>query len=198
MKLNKLFALIIIIFLIPLGLIISLGILITSGFPVFFIQKRIGLGQEIFFLFKFRTMVNRKTINQFKEKVIEDNDPRVTKFGSILRRTSLDELPQLFNIIKGDMNFVGPRPILPEQCKAIPDEYLGRFNVKPGITGLAQIRGRRGLDWFNQLRYDVFYSLKKNFCFDLFIIYKTFFEVIQQKGINGTNVKNWREYINDL
>src|SRR5699024_5485469 len=115
---------------------------------------------------KFRSMVYRpaEAIDQHAERVVSvGHDPRITRAGRFMRATSLDELPQLFNILKGDMSVVGPRPVLMEQVEVVPPGYRKRFSVRPGLTGLAQMRGRRGLGWLRQLAYDAEYVEKRSF-----------------------------------
>src|SRR5690606_12222524 len=116
--------------------------------------------------------------------------------GRFLRKTSLDELPQLINVVRGDMSLVGPRPILPEQLRAIPEQHLDRFEMKPGITGLAQVRGRRSLNWLEQLKYDSEYCRNWSFLLDLKILWQTVWVVLTGKGVYGTQQDNWRNYIN--
>src|SRR5690606_3670345 len=124
--------------------------------------------------------------------------PRITRAGSFLRATSIDELPQLINILKGDMSVVGPRPVLMEQKEVVPPGYLKRFNVRPGLTGLAQVRGRRSLGWLQQLAFDAEYVGKQNFFYDLNIIFTTVKVVLTGSGIYGGEGLNWRAYRDSL
>ncbi len=195
---NIIFSAILLVLFFPLFLIISIVIKLDSRGPIFFIQNRVGYNNNIFRLYKFRSMINRgpEEINQLNESIVNSkNDQRVTKIGSLLRRSSLDELPQIINILKGEMNFIGPRPILPEQYQVVPIKYRKRFEVHPGITGLSQIKGRRNLDWENQLKYDCEYVEKCSFIFDLYIFFKTIILVLRKEGIDGHRARNWREYI---
>jgi lipopolysaccharide/colanic/teichoic acid biosynthesis glycosyltransferase len=146
---------------------------------------------------KFRTMIERDpdSIDQHAERVIsEGNDPRITRAGRILRKTSLDELPQLWNILVGDMSVVGPRPVLIEQVEVVPQEYAVRFNVRPGLTGLAQVRGRRSLGWLEQLQADSEYAQEYGFFYDLGLILRTIYVVATGKGVYGGGGQNWRTY----
>jgi lipopolysaccharide/colanic/teichoic acid biosynthesis glycosyltransferase len=192
------FSAILLVILFPILLIIAITIKLDSKGPIFFKQNRIGYKKKIFEIYKFRSLFSRKSeeVNQLNESIVNSkNDKRVTKIGSFLRRSSLDELPQLINILKGEMSFIGPRPILPEQYKVVPVKYINRFNVLPGITGLSQIKGRRNLDWEDQLIYDCEYYDKFNLIFDLYIVFKTILVVLRKEGIDGHTAKNWREYI---
>ncbi|RZQ54962.1 sugar transferase [Pseudoalteromonas phenolica] len=168
----------------PLLLIIGVVNIITSGLPVFFFQDRVGLNGRSFKIIKFRTMVNGAEksgtgLDSFS------GDPRVTKFGQFLRASSLDELPQLINILKGDMSFVGPRPPVtysPFKYDEYPEYAKKRFDVKPGVTGLAQINGRNELTWEEKWKFDLEYLEKRSFFFDLKIILKTAVKVIKNEG----------------
>lgn len=181
----------------PLMGAIALWVHLDSKGPVFFKQERIGQGGVPFRILKFRTMHHRAPddIDQINERVVsDDTDARITRAGRLLRRTSLDELPQLMNIISGDMSVVGPRPVIPEQLEVVPEVYLERFDVRPGLTGLAQIRGRRTLGWLEQLEADAEYVRTRSFLRDLWIILKTVEVVVMSKGIYGGTGQNWRAY----
>lgn len=185
----------------PLLLAATLWIKIDSRGPVFFMQQRAGLGGRPFRIFKFRTMVHRAPdeIDQNNERVVsEGHDPRITLAGRFIRATSLDELPQLFNIIKGDMSVVGPRPVLMEQKEVVPPGYMKRFSVRPGLTGLAQVRGRRSLGWLKQLAFDAEYVDKRSFFYDLGLILATIKVVLLGSGIYGGEGLNWRTYRDSL
>ena len=168
-------SLILLVILLPLFVLISVIIIIDSGRPIFFLQDRRGKDGIIFQMIKFRTMiVNAERIGSghysFKD------DPRITKTGKWLRKTSLDELPQLINILMGDMAFIGPRPVLvnhPYSINEYPDHYRARFDIKPGVTGWAQVNGRKTLAWDERLELDVEYVSKESFFFDIKIILKT-------------------------
>lgn len=185
------------ILLAPVLLIIAIAIKLDSPGKVFFIQSRVGKHGILFKIIKFRTMVDRDPgkIDQFNEEVIsKGRDPRITRVGRLLRATSLDELPQLFNILFGNMSIVGPRPIIPEQKPFIPPGYLHRFEVAPGLTGLAQVSGRRSLGWLEQLAYDLKYVQERSFWLDVKIITQTAWMVLARKGVYGNPGMNWRTY----
>src|SRR5699024_5946801 len=180
MLFKRVFDLIVSVFLmIPLifiFLIISILIKLDSKGNILFKQERLGKNGKIFKIYKFRTMVkNAESIGT--GIYTSDDDPRITRIGNYLRKTSLDELPQIINIIKGDMSFVGPRPPVPYHPYRI-DEYsadkIRRFDVRPGITGMAQAYGRNTLTWDERIVYDVKYADNISFMMDMKIIYKTF------------------------
>ncbi len=183
----------------PFFALLALWIKLDSAGPVFFRQKRIGRGRHAFYVLKFRTMTHRDpdTIDQHAEQVVSAAaDQRITNAGRFLRMTSLDELPQLINILKGDMSLVGPRPVIPEQLEVVPHWFDDRFLVRPGITGLAQVRGRRSLSWEEQLEYDTAYARRPGLIRDLGILLQTVWVVLTAKGIYGDESKNWRAYRN--
>jgi len=181
----------------PLLLLLAVWIKLDSSGPVFFRQKRIGQHRVPFHVLKFRTMTHRDpdAIDQHAEQVVSAGaDQRITRAGRFLRRTSLDELPQLINILKGEMSLVGPRPVIPEQLEVVPHWFEDRFKVRPGITGLAQVRGRRSLSWEEQLQYDTEYARKPLIVKDIGIIFQTAVVVLTARGIYGDESKNWRAY----
>lgn len=187
--------------ILPLLLAVALWIKLDSRGTVFFLQQRAGLGGRPFRIFKFRTMVHRgpEQIDQHSEQVVSaGRDPRITRAGRLIRATSIDELPQLINILKGDMSVVGPRPVLMEQKEVVPPGYMMRFTVRPGLTGLAQVRGRRSLGWLKQLAFDAEYVEKRSFFFDLGIIFTTIKVVLLGSGIYGGEGLNWRAYRDSL
>ena len=159
-------------------LIIALAVRLQDGGPAIFKQERIGKGGKSFYIYKFRTMV----INAEKGGVYSDNkDPRITKIGNILRKTSLDELPQFFNILKGDMSFVGPRPPLtyhPWPITEYTKEQFKMFNVRPGITGWAQVNGRKAVEWNRRIELNAWYVENVSFFLDIKIIFMTVFKVL--------------------
>ena len=182
----------------PILLLLALAIRIDSPGPALFWQTRIGREKRPFTIVKFRTMADRgnRVIDQLAEPVVGTaSDMRVTRVGSLLRRLSLDELPQLWNVLLGEMSLVGPRPIIPEQLLAIPEEYEIRFAVRPGLTGLSQVRGRRRLDWMDQLKTDVEYVRTRSAGLDLRIILLTAGVVFSGDGVYDPNAKNWRNYL---
>lgn len=191
--LDILFSLILIILLMPLFIIISFLIYLDTKRPIFFLQDRIGKDGKIFKIIKFRTMfVDSEKLGVYEFK----NDKRVTKVGKFLRLTSLDEIPQLFNILKGEMSFIGPRPVLtyhPFKYQEYTEMQKKRFLVKPGITGLAQVNGRKEIDWNKRLEYDTFYVDNLNLLIDFKILILTFKNVLLVKknlNIEETVKKN--------
>jgi len=174
--------------LFPIFIIISLLIKIDSRGPIFFKQKRLGLNGKVFLIYKFRSMVENAEFMGTGLFNLKD-DPRVTKIGKILRNYSLDELPQLINVIKGELSLVGPRPPVEYELGKYEnfDERLKhRFTVKPGITGLAQIKGRNQLSWDEKIFYDLQYIDKFNklgILIDILILIQTIFKVFKREGI---------------
>ena len=146
----------------------------------FFLQKRPGLNEQIFTLIKIRTMVNSCD----SEGNLLPNKDRITRLGKFLRETSLDEIPQLINILKGDMSLIGPRPLLPEYLPLYSDYHRQRHSVRPGITGLAQINGRNSISWQQKFNLDVFYVEHINFKFDLYIFLQTVKKIFKREDIN--------------
>ncbi len=175
-----LFSLIGLIILSPFLLIFYFLVLIFLGFPGIFKQERVGKNEKVFKLYKFRTMTNEKGKNG---KLLSD-EKRLTKFGKFLRSTSIDELPELFNILKGNMSFVGPRPLLVEYLPYYKKSERVRHSVRPGLTGLAQVSGRNLLTWDKRLAVDAEYVKKITFCKDFKIIMKTFVTVFKRSGIS--------------
>ena len=169
-----------IIVLSPLLLLISLLVRIKLGSPVIFKQKRPGLSEKIFTLYKFRSMTDDKD----KDGKLLSDSIRLTKFGKWLRSTSLDELPELFNIIKGDMSIVGPRPQLIKDMMFMTSEQRKRHTVRPGLTGLAQIKGRNNISWEEKFKNDHLYLEKITLFHDLEIILKTAIKVFNKDDIS--------------
>lgn len=170
----------------PLLLIlIILGAIFMCGNP-FFTQQRPGKDEKIFKLIKFRTMDNRKD----KNGNLLPDDVRLNKYGRILRSTSLDELPELVNILKGDMSIIGPRPLVPQYLPYYTDEEKRRHDVRPGLSGLAQVNGRNGLQWEQRFAYDLEYIGNISFLEDLKIIFLTIKKTIKSEGIavRGTGI----------
>ena len=165
----------------PLIIFIAFLIKLKLGSPIFFIQKRPGFKEKVFYLIKFRTMHNKK--DQFGNLLADDM--RLTVFGKWLRETSIDEIPTLFNVVKGEMSFIGPRPLLMEYIPLYNKEEKKRHNVKPGITGLAQINGRNLISWKKKFDYDIYYVNNLSFKLDLKIFFITILKVIKKEGINS-------------
>lgn len=164
----------------PCIVIIFLSILFKLGMPVFFKQVRIGRYGKQFTLIKFRTMINSFD----RSGKLSADAERLTGFGKFLRHTSLDELPELWNVIKGDMSIVGPRPLLPEYLPLYTPEQVRRHHVRPGITGWAQINGRNLLNWEEKFRMDVWYVDNRSFLLDLKIMFVTLKKVLGREGIS--------------
>ena len=180
-----LLSLIALIILSPLLLVIALLVRIKLGSPVLFKQRRPGKNEKIFTLYKFRSMTDEK---DEQGNLLPDSE-RLTKFGKFLRSTSIDELPELLNILKGDMSIVGPRPLLIEYLPYYKESETLRHYVRPGLTGYAQVSGRNFLDWDARLAKDVQYIKKISLRLDLFIIIKTIYKVIKREGlVEDTNL----------
>lgn len=170
----------------PFMVIIAIIVKFTSRGPVFFIQERLGLNGKIFKIIKFRTMVTNAENIGDGLLVKNEKDSRITKIGRFLRSTSLDELPQLFNVLKGDMSLVGPRPPVPYHPYKYSDYnhiQRRRFEMKPGITGLAQITVRNSVSWDERIAIDIEYIEKFNIWLDLEIIFKTLIKIFKKESI---------------
>lgn len=178
----------------PINIIIAILIKLTSKGPVIFKQERIGKNSKVFKMYKFRSMVD-KSEHTGSGVYSGENDPRVTKIGKIIRKTSIDEIPQLLNILKGEMSFIGPRPVLTYHPWTI-DKYnkkqLKRFDVRPGITGWAQVNGRKQVIWEERIKYDCYYVEKMSFFMDLKIVFKTVIQVIKNEN-NVNTIKTVKE-----
>ncbi|HHT7237440.1 MULTISPECIES: sugar transferase [Bacillus] len=168
------------VFLLPLIIIVAVLVRIKLGSPIIFKQQRPGLHGVPFFLYKFRTMTDEKD----SEGNVLPDDVRFTRFGGFLRKYSLDELPQLFNVIKGDLSLVGPRPLLMEYLELYTEEQAKRHNVRPGITGWAQVNGRNAISWEEKFDFDVWYAKKRTFWLDMKILLLTAKKVFKSEGIN--------------
>ncbi|HBT75286.1 TPA: lipid carrier--UDP-N-acetylgalactosaminyltransferase [Candidatus Wolfebacteria bacterium] len=153
--------------------------------PIFYRQKRFGENGKIFTITKFRTM-NTNSENS-GPKFTEKNDNRITKFGKFLRDTRIDELPQIINVLKGEMSFIGPRPLLIEYLPLYNNEQKRRHNVLPGITGWAQVNGRNAISWEQKFKYDVWYVDHQSFLLDMQILWMTFLKVLHRSDINSKN-----------
>lgn len=182
--LNKIIAFILLLVLLPIFFLVSLIILIDDGFPVFFTQKRIGINKIIFYIIKFRTM--KKDTEDVATHLIDNHKSKILKSGNILRKYSIDEIPQIINILLGHLNFIGPRPALFNQYDLIElREKHNIHSVKPGITGWAQVNGRDSLSINEKLKYDKYYIENKGIMMNFKILYKTIFKVILAKDIRG-------------
>jgi len=166
----------------PLIAVLALLVRINLGAPVLFRQQRPGLNAKPFYVYKFRTMLQACDGDG---KPLPDEE-RMTRFGSFLRRFSLDELPQLFNVLKGDLSLVGPRPLLMEYLPLYNAEQARRHLVKPGITGWAQVNGRNAISWEDKFKYDVWYVDHRSFWLDLKILWQTVKKVVRSEGVSQT------------
>lgn len=171
------------IILIPVFLIVFVILLIANNGKVFFLQSRPGLHGRIFKVIKFKTMNDRK---DKWEKLLPDAD-RLTAAGKFIRKTSLDEIPQLINVIEGDMSLIGPRPLLKDYLPLYSEFQQKRHNVKPGITGWAQVNGRNAISWQQKFEYDVWYVDHLSFLLDFKIFFLTIRKVFKSEGINSRN-----------
>ena len=176
---DVLFSASLLIVLSPVILIIALIVYVKMGRPILFSQERPGLNEKIFTLYKFRTMTNAYGPDG---KLLPDSS-RLSRFGKILRSTSLDELPELWNILKGDMSFVGPRPLLVQYLSLYSDEQRRRHDVRPGLTGLAMIHGRNNLNWNDKFAYDLQYVEQQSFLLDMKILLWTVVITLKREGI---------------
>jgi len=167
-----------IIVLSPILLILWILVRVKLGSPVLFHQERPGRNEKIFKLYKFRSMTDERD----EQGNLLPDEVRLTKFGKVLRSTSLDELQELFNILKGDMSLIGPRPLLVRYLPYYTDEERHRHDVRPGLTGLAQVNGRNALGWEDRFRYDLYYVEHLSFLMDLKIIGMTAGKVLKRSG----------------
>lgn len=165
----------------PMILILAILVKLKLGSPVIFKQERPGKNEKVFSMYKFRTMTDERDQNG----IYLSDDLRLTKFGKMLRATSLDELPELWNILKGDMSIVGPRPLLVEYLPLYSDEQRKRHNVRPGLTGLAQVNGRNAISWEEKFKYDCLYVNSYSFFKDFSIICQTINKVLKHEGITS-------------
>jgi undecaprenyl-phosphate galactose phosphotransferase len=185
-----------VIILTPLWLVVALLIRISDRGPAFFKQTRVGKNGQTFTMYKFRTMrvdaeqvkasleaANRADVGAGNSVMFKmRDDPRVTRVGRVLRKTSIDELPQLFNVIKGDMSLVGPRPPLPSEVATYEPHVMGKFSVRPGITGLWQISGRSNLSWEETVQLDLDYAATRTVGLDMWILLQTVPALLRQEG----------------
>jgi len=181
--LNRLLALILLVLFSPFFIIVTIAIILEDGLPVLFTQKRVGINYTFFKIYKFRSM--KKDTPNVATHLLENPDQYLLKIGKFIRKTSLDELPNLINIIKGDMVFVGPRPALYNQDDLMTFRVAtGVSKLKPGITGWAQINGRDEISIAQKVQLEKEYLYKKSFLFDVEIIIKTFTNVLFSKGVS--------------
>ena len=181
--LDIILSLIAIIIVFPIFLIIGVLVLIFLGQPAIFRQERPGKDEKIFKLYKFRTMNKKKD----KDGNLLPNELRLTKFGNFLRKTSLDEIPEFLNILKGNMSLIGPRPLRVDYLEHYNDEQKHRHDVRPGLTGLAQVNGRNSISWKEKFEYDVYYTRNVSFILDVKIVLLTIKQVLCRDNIYSTN-----------
>lgn len=177
---DRILAIILLVALSPLLIVLCILVYFNLGAPILFKQKRPGLHGKIFTIYKFRTMRDDR---DNKDKPLDDK-ARITRFGMLLRSTSLDELPELLNVIKGDMSFVGPRPLLVEYLDRYTPEQARRHEVKPGITGWAQVNGRNVISWEEKFSLDVWYVDNQSMWLDMKILFMTIVKVFKREGIS--------------
>lgn len=179
---DKTLALLLIILFLPIYIIVTLLILLKMGRPILFSQKRPGYKEKIFTIYKFRTMTNEKD----ELGNLLPDDKRLVGIGKFIRSLSLDELPQLFNVLKGEMSFVGPRPLLIEYLPLYNKEQKRRHDAKPGITGWAQINGRNAISWEKKFQHDVWYVENQSFWLDMKILWLTLLKVVNKRDISSS------------
>lgn len=175
----------------PFLLVVAILVRTRLGSPVFFRQQRPGLSGKPFMLVKFRTMTDER---DDKGNLLPD-EVRLTRFGQFLRSTSIDELPELWNVFVGDMSLVGPRPLLMQYLDRYTPEQARRHEVKPGITGWAQVNGRNALSWEEKFKLDVWYVDHFSFWLDIRILFRTFLKVLRREGISGEGQATMQEFL---
>lgn len=175
----------------PLILTLSVAIFLKMGYPILFKQMRPGLKGQVFIIYKFRTMTNDRDDSG---QLLPD-EKRLTKFGMFLRSTSLDELLEILNILKGEMSFIGPRPLLVRYLDRYTPEQARRHEIKPGITGWAQVNGRNAITWEEKFKLDVYYVDHHSFWLDVKILSLTLIKVISREGISGENQATMSEFM---
>jgi undecaprenyl phosphate N,N'-diacetylbacillosamine 1-phosphate transferase len=180
---DKIFALIALLLTSPFVLISMMLLMIANRGKIWFIQQRPGKAGKIFKVIKFKTMTDARD----QQGNLLSDDHRLTAIGKLIRKTSLDELPQLVNVLKGDMSFVGPRPLLVEYLSFYSAEQAKRHDVTPGITGWAQVNGRNAISWEQKFKYDVWYVEHLSFWLDLKILFLTVLKVFKAEGINSAS-----------
>ena len=173
-----------IIVLSPLLLVLCIAIKLDSPGPILFKQKRVGIHKKHFMIYKFRTM-RTDTPKDMPTHMLSNPEQYITRTGKFLRKTSLDELPQIFNIFKGDMSIVGPRPLLVQYLPLYNERQRHRHDVRPGLTGWAQVHGRNSISWEEKFDYDIYYVANIAITLDISILFKTFKTVIKRDGINS-------------
>ncbi len=179
---DKIMAIILLLFFLPVLILVALFIFLSMGRPIFFTQTRPGKDERLFDIYKFRTMSD----DTDKNGEFLPDAQRLNGVGKFIRSTSLDELPQLFNVLKGDMSFVGPRPLLAEYLSLYNTKQKNRHKVKPGITGWAQVNGRNAISWKEKFELDVWYVKNQSFWLDMKILWLTFLKVLKRDGVSSS------------
>ncbi|PQJ15245.1 sugar transferase [Aureicoccus marinus] len=177
----------------PLLIVTTVALSITNGGKPFFFQQRPGKNGQVFKIVKFKTMNDKKDL----EGNLLSDELRLTPIGQMVRKLSIDELPQLINIMKGDMSFVGPRPLLVQYLERYNSFQLRRHDVKPGITGWAQVNGRNAISWTKKFELDVWYVNHQSFSLDLKILFKTVGKILQQEGISSESSATMEEFMGE-
>ena len=183
-----------ILILLPIYLLVIPFIYINIGSPIFFKQSRPGINGKVFNIYKFRTMTNIRDDNG----ILLPDKKRLTKFGKFLRSTSLDEIPSLWSVLRGDMSLVGPRPLLVEYLPLYSKKQARRHEIRPGITGWAQVNGRNALSWDKKFEMDVWYVDNQSFLLDIKILWLTIKKVIQRDGISHNNHVSMNKFKGNL
>jgi undecaprenyl phosphate N,N'-diacetylbacillosamine 1-phosphate transferase len=180
---DRVLAFILIIVFLPIMIVVGIFVYVTIGSAIFFRQVRPGKNEKLFTIYKFRTMRDEKD----SEGNLLPDEMRLKGVGKFIRSTSLDELPQLFNVLKGDMSFIGPRPLLVEYLKLYDDRQKRRHNVTPGITGWAQVNGRNAISWQKKFDLDIWYVDHCSFWLDLKILFMTFLKLFKRSDVSSSN-----------
>ena len=189
-KVDFIFSLVILLIILPLIVLVSVFLIVATGTRPFFFQKRPGRNDKIFKLIKFRTMTNERDSDG---KLLPDSQ-RLTGVGKFIRALSIDELPQFFNVLKGDMSLVGPRPLLVDYLPLYNELQARRHEVRPGLTGWAQINGRNAISWDEKFNMDVWYVDHVSFRLDLIILFLTILKIIKRDGINSGNAVTMEKF----
>lgn len=184
-------AIVLLIVLSPLFAMLTILVRVRLGKPILFIHLRPGLHGKSFNLYKFRTMTNTRDAN----RVLLPDAERLTRFGRFLRGASLDELPELFNVLRGEMSLVGPRPLLMQYLKRYTPEQARRHEVRPGITGWAQVNGRNAITWEEKFKLDVWYVDNQSLWLDVKIIFMTIWKIFRREGINQPGQATMEEFM---
>jgi len=180
---DKILAIILLVLFSPFMIMTALVVFFKIDKSIFFRQERPGLNEKIFTIYKFKTMSDERDSSG---ELLSD-EKRLSKIGKTIRKMSLDELPQLFNVLKGDMSFVGPRPLLVEYLELYSDEQKRRHEVKAGITGWAQVNGRNAISWEDKFTYDVWYVDNQSFLLDIKILWMTFLKVVKRSDVSSAS-----------